>query len=108
MTPLKFSHIQATIICSQHHVMQIRTRSGGHNYEGLSYVFVVPFVIIDLINLREIKVDVQNHTTWVQAGKLLVNFTIVLAIKVKHLGSQQVCATLWELVTTLVAVAMDS
>ena len=68
VTPLVVSHIQATIICSQRHGLQIRTRSGGHDYEGLSYVAKFPFVLIDLINLREIKVNVENKTAWVQAG----------------------------------------
>ncbi|RYR17342.1 hypothetical protein Ahy_B03g062112 [Arachis hypogaea] len=68
VTPSEISQIQATIICSKRHGMQIRTRSGGHDYEGLSYVSEVPFVIIDLINLSEIHVDADNRTAWVQAG----------------------------------------
>ncbi|RDX93167.1 Cannabidiolic acid synthase-like 1, partial [Mucuna pruriens] len=78
VTPLEVSQIQATIVRSQHHHMQIRTRSGGHDYEGLSYVAQVPFVIIDLINLREIQVNLENSTAWVQTGAtigVLVNFT---------------------------------
>ncbi|XP_022714493.1 berberine bridge enzyme-like 28 [Durio zibethinus] len=68
VTPSHISHIQATINCSRNHDMQIRIRSGGHDYEGLSYVSQVPFVIIDLINLRSIDIDVENNTAWVQAG----------------------------------------
>ena len=68
VTPLTVSHIQATIICSQRYGMQIRTRSGGHDYEGLSYVAKAPFVVIDLINLGEIKVEMENNTAWVPAG----------------------------------------
>ncbi|XP_004504926.1 tetrahydroberberine oxidase-like [Cicer arietinum] len=68
VTPLAVPEIQATAICSQRHDMHIRIRSGGHDYEGLSYVSEVPFVVIDLINLREIKVDVENNTAWVQGG----------------------------------------
>ncbi|KAL5187748.1 Cannabidiolic acid synthase-like 1 [Glycine soja] len=68
VTPLVVSHIQATIICSQRHGMQIRTRSGGHDYEALSYVAKAPFVVIDLINLGEIKVEMENNTAWVPAG----------------------------------------
>ncbi|XWS17972.1 hypothetical protein CRYUN_Cryun32bG0002300 [Craigia yunnanensis] len=68
VTPSHVSHIQVTINCSRNHDMQIRIRSGGHDYEGLSYVSQVPFVIIDLINLRSIDVDAENKTAWIQAG----------------------------------------
>ncbi|KAK6267539.1 hypothetical protein QUC31_011699 [Theobroma cacao] len=68
VTPSNVSHIQATINCSREHDMQIRIRSGGHDYEGLSYVSKVPFVIIDLINMRSIDVDTENNTAWIQAG----------------------------------------
>lgn len=71
VTPTNVSHIQATIFCSQKHGMNVRIRSGGHDYEGLSYVSVLPFVIIDLINLRAINVDGENSTAWVQAGATL-------------------------------------
>ncbi|XP_022734734.1 berberine bridge enzyme-like 18 [Durio zibethinus] len=68
VTPLHASHIQATIYCSKRHGLQIRTRSGGHDFEGLSYASEVPFVLIDLVNLRSIDVDVENRIAWVQAG----------------------------------------
>ncbi|XP_017978174.1 PREDICTED: tetrahydrocannabinolic acid synthase-like [Theobroma cacao] len=68
VTPSHVSHIQATINCSREHDVQIRIRSGGHDYEGLSYVSPVPFVILDLINLRSIDVDKENNTAWIQAG----------------------------------------
>ncbi|KAL1059841.1 hypothetical protein V6Z11_1Z002300 [Gossypium hirsutum] len=58
VTPLNISH----------HGLQIRTRSGGHDYEGLSYVSHVPFVVIDLVNLRSVDVDVENEEAWVQSG----------------------------------------
>ena len=52
VTALNVAHIQATIRCSQKHGLEIRVRSGGHDYEGLSYVAaVIPFVVIDLINM---------------------------------------------------------
>ncbi|TYG78000.1 hypothetical protein ES288_D02G021800v1 [Gossypium darwinii] len=44
------------------------TRSGGHDFEGLSYVSHDPFVIIDLVNLRSVDVDVENEESWVQSG----------------------------------------
>ncbi|XVF53637.1 hypothetical protein PTKIN_Ptkin05aG0114700 [Pterospermum kingtungense] len=36
--------------------------------EGLSYVSEVPFVLIDLVNLRSIDVNVENKSAWVEAG----------------------------------------
>ena len=86
VTPLVVSHVQATIICSQRHGMQIRTRSGGHDYEGLSYVAKVPFVVINLINLREIKVDVKNNTAWVQAGATIGELYYKISEKSTTLG----------------------
>ncbi|RYR64292.1 hypothetical protein Ahy_A03g010426 [Arachis hypogaea] len=68
VTPLQPSQVQATVICSQLHGLQIRIRSGGHDYEGLSYVSQLPFVIIDFINYRKIQVDVENRAAWVQVG----------------------------------------
>uniref|UniRef100_A0A6N2K8N0 FAD-binding PCMH-type domain-containing protein n=1 Tax=Salix viminalis TaxID=40686 RepID=A0A6N2K8N0_SALVM len=39
---------------------------------GLSYVsYLVPFVIVDLINLREVAVDARLQTAWVQSGASL-------------------------------------
>ncbi|WVZ23600.1 hypothetical protein V8G54_002144, partial [Vigna mungo] len=94
VTPFDVSHIQATIICSQHHGLQIRTRSGGHDYEGLSYVAQVPFVIIDLFNLRQITIDIENKTAWVQAGANLGELYYTISQKSKTLGFPAgVCAT---------------
>ncbi|XP_022765035.1 berberine bridge enzyme-like 18 [Durio zibethinus] len=71
VTPLSTSHIQATIYCSRRHGLQIRTRSGGHDFEGLSYVSKVPFIVIDLVNFRSVDVDVENKVAWVQSGAVL-------------------------------------
>ncbi|KAG6573424.1 Cannabidiolic acid synthase-like 1, partial [Cucurbita argyrosperma subsp. sororia] len=71
ITPLHVSHIQAAVLCSKSHGLQIRTRSGGHDFEGLSYVASLPFIIIDLINLNSISIDVESKTAWVQSGTTL-------------------------------------
>ncbi|KAL0363652.1 UNVERIFIED_CONTAM: Berberine bridge enzyme-like 18 [Sesamum calycinum] len=68
VTPVDESQIQATILCAKENGIQIRTRSGGHDYEGLSYASAVPFVVIDLINLSEITIDAKRKIAWVQAG----------------------------------------
>ncbi|KAK7319330.1 hypothetical protein RJT34_04049 [Clitoria ternatea] len=86
VTPHQVSHIQATILCSQRHGLQIRTRSGGHDYEGLSYVSEVPFVVIDLINLRQIEVDEKNRTAWVQSGATIGELYYRISEKSKTLG----------------------
>ncbi|KAK9102366.1 hypothetical protein Sjap_019620 [Stephania japonica] len=71
ITPTHESQAQAVVTCSKKHGLQIRVRSGGHDFEGLSYVSNVPFVLIDLVNLRAIDVDVQDNSAWVQAGATL-------------------------------------
>ncbi|XP_073268398.1 tetrahydroberberine oxidase-like [Populus alba] len=37
ITPFDESHIEAAIVCAKEYGMQIRVRSGGHDYEGLSF-----------------------------------------------------------------------
>ncbi|XVE64193.1 hypothetical protein DITRI_Ditri07aG0082000 [Diplodiscus trichospermus] len=86
VTPLHASHIQATIYCSKKHGLQIRTRSGGHDFEGLSYVSEVPFLLIDLVNLRSIDVDVENRIAWVQAGATLGELYYRIAVKSRTLA----------------------
>lgn len=71
VTPVQESQIQPVIYCAKENGMQIRVRSGGHDYEGLSYASEVPFVILDLLNLREISVDAENKTAWAQAGSTI-------------------------------------
>ncbi|XP_059439491.1 tetrahydroberberine oxidase-like [Corylus avellana] len=95
VTPTHVSHIQAAINCSQTHGMQIGVRSGGHDYEGLSYVSDVPFVIIDLINLRSISVDAENGTAWVQAGATIGEVYYRIAEKSRTLGfTAGLCTTI--------------
>ncbi|PIA28851.1 hypothetical protein AQUCO_06600049v1 [Aquilegia coerulea] len=66
ITPTQESHIQAAVICSKKHNYLIRVRSGGHDYEGLSYISYRPFIIIDLFNFQEINVDIKDNTAWVR------------------------------------------
>ncbi|WCJ32303.1 FAD-binding Berberine family protein [Euphorbia peplus] len=71
ITALHESHIQATIICAKDHSLQIRIRSGGHDFEGLSYRSNTSFVILDMFNLRSIDIDIASETAWVQSGAIL-------------------------------------
>ncbi|XP_015957453.1 berberine bridge enzyme-like 26 [Arachis duranensis] len=69
-TPFHDSQVQAAVICAKQLGIHMRVRSGGHDYEGLSYVSFIekPFMILDLVKLREINVDIAQNTAWIQAG----------------------------------------
>ncbi|XP_038895165.1 tetrahydrocannabinolic acid synthase-like [Benincasa hispida] len=84
--PSHISHIQAIVICSKSHGLQIRIRSGGHDTEGLSYISDVPFIVIDLINLKSIEVDTKNNTAWVQSGATIGELYYKIAEKSRTLA----------------------
>ncbi|XP_074341129.1 tetrahydroberberine oxidase-like [Apium graveolens] len=69
--PVHESQIQTVIYCCKKHDIQMRIRGGGHDFEGHSYIAQVPFVLLDMINLRSISVDPVKATAWVQSGATL-------------------------------------
>ncbi|KAK1283414.1 Reticuline oxidase-like protein [Acorus calamus] len=73
IAPADEAQAQASVACARAHRLNVRIRSGGHDYEGLSYRTLSdrPFAILDLSNLREIDVDVENGFAWVQSGAIL-------------------------------------
>lgn len=72
VTPANETHVQASVICCRRHGLHLRVRSGGHDYEGMSYVSDgEPFVVVDLAGLRSVTVDAGQSTAWVQAGATL-------------------------------------
>ncbi|KAJ0683655.1 putative tetrahydroberberine oxidase [Helianthus annuus] len=68
VTPLHVSHVQSTILCTKNMGMNLRIRSGGHDFEGLSYVSDINFVLLDMSNLRSINVNIEDETATVQVG----------------------------------------
>ncbi|GMI77475.1 oligogalacturonide oxidase 2 [Hibiscus trionum] len=70
-TPLAESHVSAAVICSKNIGFQLRIRSGGHDFEGVSYVSDQPFFVLDMFNLRSISIDMVTRSAWVQAGATL-------------------------------------
>ncbi|CAM8883047.1 unnamed protein product [Rhodiola kirilowii] len=95
VTPLSPVHVQATVSCAKAHSLQIRIRSGGHDYEGLSYVSQVPFVVLDLFNLSDIIIDLNTETAWVRAGATLGELYYNIAQKSNvHAFPAGVCFTL--------------
>ncbi|KAI3466894.1 hypothetical protein Pfo_023557 [Paulownia fortunei] len=71
LSALHVSHIQSAIICAKSQGLQMRIRSGGHDFEGVSYVSDAPFFILDMFNLRAINVSIEDETAWVEAGATL-------------------------------------
>ncbi|KAM3413287.1 hypothetical protein ACQJBY_004451 [Aegilops geniculata] len=71
------AHVQATVRCGRRHGVRVRVRSGGHDYEGLSYASVLlhkhnePFAVLDLAALRAIHVDPARAEAWVESGATL-------------------------------------
>ncbi|KAI3971706.1 hypothetical protein MKW92_005277 [Papaver armeniacum] len=86
LTPLEESHVQTAVICSRKLGIQIKVRSGGHDFEGLSYVSDIPFIIVDLSNLREVNVDAENKLAWVQSGATTGELYYKIAEKSNILG----------------------
>ena len=86
VTPSSAYQVQASVYCCRKHGLQIRTRSGGHDIEGLSYVSKVPFVMIDLRDLSSITVDVNEKTAFVEAGATIGELYYRIAEKSKNLG----------------------
>ncbi|KAG7593466.1 Berberine/berberine-like [Arabidopsis thaliana x Arabidopsis arenosa] len=67
------SHVQAAVICAKTLNLQLKIRSGGHDYDGLSYVSAVTFLVLDLSNFRNITIDLNDGggSAWVQTGATL-------------------------------------
>ncbi|XP_038895067.1 berberine bridge enzyme-like 18 [Benincasa hispida] len=86
ITPSHASQVQAAVICCKSHGFQIRTRSGGHDFEGSSYVANVPFVLIDLINLNSITIDTEDESAWVQSGATVGELYYRIGEKSRTLG----------------------
>ncbi|XP_016502740.2 berberine bridge enzyme-like 21 [Nicotiana tabacum] len=71
VTPTEESHVSSSVLCTKETNLQLKIRSGGHDYEGISYISDVPFIMLDMFNLRSISINVNDNTAWVQAGATL-------------------------------------
>lgn len=86
ITPFNEFEIQAAIVCARKYDMQIRVRSGGHDYEGLSFLSYQEFVLIDLAELSSISVDIESETAWIGAGASIGELYYRIAEKSKVPG----------------------
>ncbi|KAL6603943.1 hypothetical protein ACP70R_044304 [Stipagrostis hirtigluma subsp. patula] len=71
VTPTNASHVQAAVLCGRRHGVRVRVRSGGHDYEGLSYRAksgADAFAVVDLASLRAVRVNRAAATAWVDSG----------------------------------------
>ncbi|KAG5404259.1 hypothetical protein IGI04_010378 [Brassica rapa subsp. trilocularis] len=62
------THIRATISCCKHLNLELKVRSGGHDYEGFSYTSPVPFVILDMYNFHKVDINLKDETATVEEG----------------------------------------
>ncbi|KAL0310490.1 UNVERIFIED_CONTAM: Berberine bridge enzyme-like 19 [Sesamum angustifolium] len=96
LTPFLDSQVQDIVTCAKISGIQLKIRSGGHDYEGLSYTSKSnnPFVL-DLFNLRSIDINLEDETAWVEAGATLGELYYSIWQKSKvHAFPAGVCPTL--------------
>ncbi|GAV65616.1 FAD_binding_4 domain-containing protein/BBE domain-containing protein [Cephalotus follicularis] len=71
ITPKQETHVQAAVICTKQVGFRLKIRSGGHDYEGISYRSDNPFFILDMNNMRDIVINMSDETAWVGVGATL-------------------------------------
>jgi hypothetical protein len=71
LTPRTETQVQSAVNCAKRAGVLLKIRSGGHDYEGISYVSDDDFVILDLFNFNSVDVNVSDQTAWVGAGATL-------------------------------------
>ncbi|XP_057763851.1 berberine bridge enzyme-like 21 [Salvia miltiorrhiza] len=71
VTPTSAAQVSAAVVCVRKLGVQLKIRSGGHDYEGTSYVSDVAFVILDMFNFRNVDVDIADESAWVESGAYL-------------------------------------
>ncbi|KAG0471158.1 hypothetical protein HPP92_015704 [Vanilla planifolia] len=87
LTAIQESHATAAVLCSRELGLRLVSRSGGHDYEGLSYASKLgPFLILDLQLLRSVAVDAESGTAWVEAGAVLGELYYAIAAKSRTLA----------------------
>ncbi|KAM0915700.1 hypothetical protein ACQ4PT_010661 [Festuca glaucescens] len=76
VTPRTVAEVRASVACCKAHGLTVRARSGGHDYEGLSYRALRPsgdhrFAVVDVAALRAVRVDAPRRVARAQPGVTL-------------------------------------
>ncbi|KAK3156441.1 hypothetical protein QOZ80_2AG0107350 [Eleusine coracana subsp. coracana] len=77
LTPATVAEARASVACCRRHGLTVRARSGGHDYEGLSYRSLLhpparrPFAVVDVAALRDVRVDAARRVARVGPGATL-------------------------------------
>ncbi|XP_058074189.1 reticuline oxidase-like [Magnolia sinica] len=92
--PENTQQVATAIRCSRAGSWDIRLRSGGHSFEGMSSVSDTPFVIIDMMNLNHITLDLESETAWVEAGVTIGELYHAIGTSSSHYAfSAGICPT---------------
>ncbi|ESQ33785.1 hypothetical protein EUTSA_v10009705mg [Eutrema salsugineum] len=95
VTAATWTHIQAALGCARELSLQVRIRSGGHDFEGLSYTSTVPFFVLDMFSFRNVDVNLTEGTAWVDSGATTGELYYRIAEKSNVLGFPAgLCTTL--------------
>ncbi|VVA93121.1 unnamed protein product [Arabis nemorensis] len=81
-----WTHIQAALGCARELSLQVRIRSGGHDFEGLSYTSTVPFFVLDMFSFKSVDVNLTERTAWVESGATIGELYYRIAEKSNVLG----------------------
>ncbi|KAG5406816.1 hypothetical protein IGI04_012935 [Brassica rapa subsp. trilocularis] len=84
VTPRSYSHVSAAVLCSKPLNFVFKIRSGGHDYDGLSYISDKPFFVLDMSNIRDVSVDVAENSAWISAGATLGEYMAGGAVDIVH------------------------
>uniref|UniRef100_A0A0D9VE55 FAD-binding PCMH-type domain-containing protein n=1 Tax=Leersia perrieri TaxID=77586 RepID=A0A0D9VE55_9ORYZ len=73
LTPATVDEARACVACCRDHSLSVRARSGGHDYEGLSYRSLSSpnFAVLDVAALRSVRVNAARRVARVEPGATL-------------------------------------
>uniref|UniRef100_A0A0E0JXU1 FAD-binding PCMH-type domain-containing protein n=1 Tax=Oryza punctata TaxID=4537 RepID=A0A0E0JXU1_ORYPU len=78
LTPVTADEVRACVVCCRAHGLTVRARSGGHDYEGLSYRSLrssgegaARFAVVDVAALRAVRVDAARGVARAEPGATL-------------------------------------